>query len=82
LSPIETGHRRIALNQLLPIARALGTTLDQLLESVDDDDIVIRLQRDVVREMTTWLLTPRERGPHGVTLPRLAPDQRLEAGRK
>jgi transcriptional regulator with XRE-family HTH domain len=65
LSRIETGHRRIALDQLLPIARALGTTLDQLLESVDDDDIVIRPQRDVVRGMTTWLLTPRERGPHG-----------------
>ena len=34
LSRIETGHRRIALDQLAPIARALGTTLDQLVESV------------------------------------------------
>ena len=33
LSRIETGHRRIALDQLAPIARALGTTLDQLVES-------------------------------------------------
>ncbi|HUG51935.1 MAG TPA: helix-turn-helix transcriptional regulator, partial [Terrimesophilobacter sp.] len=32
LSRIETGHRRIALDQLVPIARALGTTLDQLVE--------------------------------------------------
>ena len=71
LSRIETGHRRIALDQLLPIARALGTTLDQLLESVDDDDIVIRPQRDVVRGMTTWLLTPHERGPHGVTVAKI-----------
>jgi transcriptional regulator with XRE-family HTH domain len=39
LSRIETGHRRIALDQLAPIARALGTTLDQLVESVDDDDV-------------------------------------------
>jgi transcriptional regulator with XRE-family HTH domain len=31
LSRIETGHRRIALDQLAPIARALGTTLDQLV---------------------------------------------------
>src|ERR1700731_1655670 len=38
LSRIETGHRRIALDQLAPIARALGTTLDQLVESADDDD--------------------------------------------
>jgi len=30
LSRIETGHRRIALDQLAPIARALGTTLDHL----------------------------------------------------
>ena len=71
LSRIETGHRRIALDQLLPIARALGTTLDQLLESVDDDDVVIRPQRDVARGMTTWLLTPRERGPHGVTVAKI-----------
>ena len=33
LSRIETGHRRIALDQLIPIARALDTTLDQLVES-------------------------------------------------
>ncbi len=42
LSRIETGHRRIALDQLVPIARALGTTLDQLVEPVDDEDVVIR----------------------------------------
>ncbi|WP_445290500.1 helix-turn-helix domain-containing protein [Arthrobacter sp. ERGS1:01] len=33
LSRLETGHRRIALDQLVPIARALGTTLDALVES-------------------------------------------------
>ncbi len=32
LSRIETGGRRIALDQLTVIARALGTTLDQLVE--------------------------------------------------
>jgi transcriptional regulator with XRE-family HTH domain len=61
LSRIETGHRRIALDQLAPIARALGTTLDQLVESVDDDDVVIRPHRDVARGVTTWMLT-REPG--------------------
>jgi DNA-binding Xre family transcriptional regulator len=70
LSRIETGHRRIALDQLAPIARALGTTLDQLVESADDDDVVIRPQRDVVRGMTTWMLT-REPGPHGVTVAKM-----------
>jgi transcriptional regulator with XRE-family HTH domain len=42
LSRIETGHRRIALDQLVPIAQALGTTLDQLVEPEGDDDVVIR----------------------------------------
>lgn len=51
-SRILTGHRRIALDQLVPIARALGTTPDQLVESVDDDDVVIRPPRDQVRGMT------------------------------
>ncbi|MFD5778483.1 helix-turn-helix domain-containing protein [Streptomyces sp. NPDC126933] len=70
LSRIETGHRRIALDQLVPIARALGTTLDQLVESVDDDDVVIRPERDHVRGVTTWMLT-RERAPHGVTVAKM-----------
>jgi transcriptional regulator with XRE-family HTH domain len=70
LSRIETGHRRIALDQLAPIARALGTTLDQLVESVDDDDVVIRPHRDVVRGVTTWMLT-REPGPHGVSVAKM-----------
>jgi transcriptional regulator with XRE-family HTH domain len=70
LSRIETGHRRIALDQLVPIARALGTTLDQLVESVDDDDVVIRPHIDEARGTTTWMLT-REPGPHGVTVAKI-----------
>jgi transcriptional regulator with XRE-family HTH domain len=70
LSRIETGHRRIALDQLVPIARALGSTLDQLIESVDDDDVVIRPHRDVARGMSTWLLT-RDRAPHGMTIAKI-----------
>src|SRR5882724_4543508 len=79
LSRIETGHRRIALDQLAPIARALGTTLDQLVEPADDDDVVIRPHRDEVRGRVTWLLN-RADGPHGVVvakmrLERPAPDE-------
>jgi transcriptional regulator with XRE-family HTH domain len=70
LSRIETGHRRIALDQLAPIARALGTTLDQLVESGDDEDVVIRPERDEVRGLTTWLLS-RESGPQGVTVAKM-----------
>jgi transcriptional regulator with XRE-family HTH domain len=71
LSRIETGQRRIALDQLTLIARALGTTLDQLVESGDDDDVVIRPQRDEARGRTTWLLTPPERAPHGVSVAKI-----------
>ncbi len=57
LSRIETGHRRIALDQMATIARALGTTLDQLVESEADDDVVIRPHCDPERGVTTWLLS-------------------------
>ena len=70
LSRIETGHRRIALDQLTPIARALGTSLDQLVEAADDDDVVIRPHRDEARGLTTWLLS-RDSGPAGVTVAKL-----------
>ncbi|MCW2724297.1 MAG: putative transcriptional regulator [Frankiales bacterium] len=70
LSRIETGHRRIALDQLVPIARALGTTLDQLVESADDEDVVIRPQPEHMRGLTTWLLS-REGAVHGVTVAKM-----------
>ncbi|WP_208799817.1 helix-turn-helix domain-containing protein [Microbispora triticiradicis] len=37
LSRIENGQRRLALDQLVTLARALDTTLDQLVETADDD---------------------------------------------
>ena len=70
LSRIETGHRRISLDQLSSIARALGATIDLLVESVDDNDVVIRPQRDAARGITTWMLS-REPGPHGVTVAKM-----------
>lgn len=71
LSRIETGHRRIALDQLAVIARALDTTLDQLVESADDGDVVIKPQRDVRRGTTTWMLTSPDRAPHGVSVAKM-----------
>ena len=56
LSRIETGHRRIAIDQLARIARALGTSLDQLVDLTSDDDVVIQP-------------APRQRpGPHDVAV--------------
>jgi DNA-binding Xre family transcriptional regulator len=70
LSRIETGHRRISVDQLVPIGRALGTTLDQLVESDDDDDVVIRPQRDRAHGMTMWLLSG-DHGPQGMTVAKM-----------
>jgi transcriptional regulator with XRE-family HTH domain len=79
LSRIETGHRRISLDQLSSIARALGTTLDQLVESADDEDVVIRPQHDAARGVTTWMLS-RESGPHGVTVAKMRITRRAPRG--
>jgi len=70
LSRIETGHRRISLDQLTALARALGSTLDQLVESVADDDVVIRPQHDAERGMTTWMLS-RDDGPNGKSVAKM-----------
>ena len=70
LSRIETGHRRIALDQLVPLAKALGTTLDQLVESAEDDDVVIRPEPEHQRGVTTWLLS-REHSASGATVAKM-----------
>lgn len=79
LSRIETGHRRISLDQLVPIARALGTTLDELVESADDDDVIIRPRRDRARGITTWLLS-REDAPQGMTVAKMRITARTPRG--
>ena len=70
LSRIETGHRRIAVDQLSPIARALGTSIDQLVELASDDDVVIHPRRNAAHGHTTWLLT-REDEPHGLVVAKM-----------
>lgn len=70
LSRIETGHRRIGLDQLAGIARALGTTMDHLVEPQGDEDVVIRPRQDEARGMTTWLLS-RDQGAHGLKVAKI-----------
>jgi transcriptional regulator with XRE-family HTH domain len=70
LSRIETGHRRISIDQLVPIARALGTSLDQLVEPVSTDDVVIRPRRDFGHDATTWVLTGADE-PHGLAVAKM-----------
>lgn len=45
ISRIETGHRRLAIDNLAALARALETTVDELLADDSDEDIVIRPTR-------------------------------------
>ncbi|GAA1960220.1 helix-turn-helix domain-containing protein [Kitasatospora viridis] len=61
LSRIETGQRRIGLDQLVALARALGTTLDQLVQTSSDDDVVIHPRYDPGRGVTSWTFN-RETG--------------------
>jgi transcriptional regulator with XRE-family HTH domain len=88
ISRLETGHRRLALDHLVTLARALGTTVDELL--VDDDaagDVVIRPTRDTVGGATYWLLT-RPDDPSGRIVAKMkmpagkrAPEPRVHPGR-
>ena len=70
LSRIETGQRRIALDQLVRSARALGTTLDQLVEPREEAGVLIRPEPVHTPGMTSWLLS-RERTLHGVCVSKL-----------
>ncbi len=80
LSRMETGQRRIAIDQLVSITRALGASLDQLVEPVDDGDVVIRPRRDRGHGVTTWMLT-REDDPHGIAVARMRITARSPTGR-
>lgn len=64
LSRIETGNRRLALDQLVTLARVLETTVDELIGGADEEDVIIRPHRDVVHGATLWLLT-RPNDPSG-----------------
>ncbi|GHJ42910.1 transcriptional regulator [Catellatospora sp. TT07R-123] len=53
LSRIENGQRRLALDQLVALARALDTTLDQLVETADDD-VITSPMIDAAHGLMRW----------------------------
>ncbi|WP_211264262.1 helix-turn-helix domain-containing protein [Streptosporangium amethystogenes] len=53
LSRIENGRRRLALDQLVTLARALDTTLDQLVETATDD-VVTSPMIDSIHGLMRW----------------------------
>ncbi|MFC9464727.1 helix-turn-helix domain-containing protein [Streptomyces coelicoflavus] len=53
LSRIENGRRRLALDHLVTLARALDTTLDQLVENAADD-VVVSPMIDATHGLMRW----------------------------
>ncbi|GGK18630.1 transcriptional regulator [Streptomyces camponoticapitis] len=53
LSRIENGRRRLALDQLVTLARALDTTLDQLVETAADD-VISSPTIDAAHQQMRW----------------------------
>ncbi|MHC3394445.1 helix-turn-helix domain-containing protein [Streptomyces lavendulocolor] len=53
LSRIENGRRRLALDQLVTLARALDTSLDQLVETAADD-VLISPVVDAAHGLMRW----------------------------
>ncbi|MEV0670967.1 XRE family transcriptional regulator [Mycobacterium sp. NPDC050441] len=53
LSRIETGSRRLALDQLVTLARALDTSLDQLVET-ETDDVISHPTTDAANGIMRW----------------------------
>jgi transcriptional regulator with XRE-family HTH domain len=53
LSRIENGQRRLALDQLVILARALDTSLDQLVETAADD-VVANPTHDAAHGLMRW----------------------------
>ena len=76
LSRIETGNQRIALEQLVAIARA---SLDQLVEPEGDEDVVIRPEPQSMGGATFWLLS-RERDRRGVTIGKMRITEERDIG--
>ena len=57
ISRIETGHRTMSLDVLLPLASALQVDLGSLLHVRSDDDVIIRPVPNTAGDRTTWLLS-------------------------
>lgn len=57
LSRLETGKRRLTIDDLATLARALDTTVDTLLSEQREEDVVIKPRKDRAGGATVWLYT-------------------------
>ena len=87
ISRIETGGRRLAIDNLADLARALETTVDELLADDSGEDVVIRPTRTHAGNAVQWRLT-RPNDPSGRIVAKLRipasknrPDPQVHPGR-
>ena len=57
ISRIETGHRSVGFDVLIPLARALDVTIDELVATTHSADVVIRPEPRHWPGMTLWMLS-------------------------
>lgn len=57
ISRIETGHRSISFDVLIPLARELDVTVDELVATDRPDDVVIRPEPQHAPGRTVWPLS-------------------------
>lgn len=86
ISRIETGRRRLALDHLVTLARALETTVDELLIDDEATDVVIRPTKDSAHGATYWMLSRPDDPGRSVAKVRLParkrpPEQKVHPGR-
>lgn len=88
ISRIETGHRRLAIDNLADLARALESSVDEILGDDSDDDVVIRPTRGTgpngaVHWPLTRLHDPSGRMVAKVRIPasKKQPDPQVHPGR-
>lgn len=78
ISRIETGHRRLAIDNLADLVKALETTVDEVLADDSEDDVVIRPTRCALGNGAVhWPLT-RRHDPSGRTVAKM----RIPASKK
>jgi transcriptional regulator with XRE-family HTH domain len=87
ISRIETGHRRLAIDNLADLARALETTVDELLAGGSGEDVVIRPIRARAGSVVQWVLS-RPHDPSGRVVAKMRipasakhPDPQVHPGR-